>query len=241
MQRVGLTRNEAKVYLAVLRSGSISAGRIAEESGIHRRNAYDAAEKLAGKGLIGFVLRGKVKCFQITSPQRLLEMARERRKVSEACEKDLESLMPDIMLMNGSREGSQDVCILKGRESRKLVFEDILNSRENRCLGGHTPSKLSMNYVKQWHRRRVEAGIKDMVIYNRKDPFSGFLRKLKHTEVRLMQRPVDSKTVFNIYDGKVAIFFWINEQPFTIWISNQKVANDFRGYFDFMWEKAKKC
>jgi len=242
LEKIGLTKNEAKVYLAVLRQGSISVGRIAEESCVHRRNAYDAADRLAQRGLMGYATKNKTRHFHITSPQKLLDMAREQRKDLEERERELEGLMPELLLLSDSREEKQDASILKGRESRKVVFEDILKSAsENRCLGGHTPSNLSINYVKQWHKRRIKAGIRDMVIYNKKDPFTQYLKKLKRTEVRLMPKPIESKTVMNIYGSKVAIFLWIKDQPFTIWIDNEKVSNDFREYFDFMWGIAGKA
>jgi sugar-specific transcriptional regulator TrmB len=241
LEKIGLTRNEAKVYLAVLRTGSASAGRVSEASGVHRRNVYDAAESLVKKGLAGYVLKNKVKYFKVTSPQKLLDMVREQREALGVQEKTLESLIPELLLFDDSRKEKQDVNILKGRESRKIVFEDILrNAKDNCCLGGHTPSKLSMNYVKHWHRRRVRAGTMDRIIYNKKDPFANYLKRLRCTEVRIMPKPIDSKTVINIYGSKVAIFLWIEDQPFTIWIDNEKVSNDFRSYFDFMWGKAMK-
>jgi sugar-specific transcriptional regulator TrmB len=237
---IGLPKNEAKVYLAILRLGSASIGGISKDSGVNRRSAYDIAENLVRKGLVGYVTKDKVKHFQITSLEKLLEFAKEKKEQAEMNEKELESIANEHASARKYISDRHEVSILSGRESRKIVFEDILRlGKENCCLGGHTPSKLSMNYVKQWHRRRARAGIMDRVIYCKKDPFADYLKKLKHTEVRIMPKPIDSKTIFNIYDNKMAIFLWANDQPLTIWIDNKKVSDDFRGYFNFMWNKAK--
>ena len=52
----GLTRNEIRVYLTLLKMGSALAGEITEKTGIHRRNIYDSLERLQEKGLVSFVI-----------------------------------------------------------------------------------------------------------------------------------------------------------------------------------------
>jgi len=42
IQELGFTYNEAKVYLALLELGLVTAGKIAEKSHVHRANVYDA-------------------------------------------------------------------------------------------------------------------------------------------------------------------------------------------------------
>jgi HTH-type transcriptional regulator, sugar sensing transcriptional regulator len=242
LHSLGMSKNEAKVYLAILSLGSTPIGRISKDSGVHRRSAYDIAENLVRKGLVGYVTRGKVKHFQVASLEKLLEIAKEKKEQAEMNEKELGSVVKQHTIASKSNNDVQEVSILSGRESRKIVFEDILRTgRENCCLGGHTPSKLSINYVKQWHRRRVKAGINDRIIYCKNDPFVDYLGRLKHTKVRITPKPIDSKTVFNIYDNKVAIFLWANDQPLTIWINNKKVSDDFKEYFNFIWSKSKSC
>lgn len=241
LENIGLANNEIKVYVTLMGLGSAPAGRITENSGIHRRNVYDAIERLVQKGLVGYVTEDGIKRFQVTGPERLLELISKRKREIEDNEKELESLMPKLLLEKASRKEKQDVSILRGRDCRKIVFEDILRSTKENCvLGGHTPSKMFINYVKQWNRRRAKLGIKDKLIYNRPDSFSDFLNNLPNTEVRLMSKGIDSKTVFNIYGDKVAIFMWVDNQPVTIWINNDKVANDFREYFNVMWDDAKR-
>src|SRR3989344_2673952 len=49
----GLTKNEAKVYLAVLQLGPSNAGLVSRRSGVHRRSVYDAFDRLIEKGMEG--------------------------------------------------------------------------------------------------------------------------------------------------------------------------------------------
>ena len=235
LEKLGLSRNEAAVYMALMSLGSATAGQVTKESGLHRRNVYDALEKLVRRGLVGFVNKGKIRHFEATDPHRILDLLREKRQELENEEKRLTSLMKDLVKARESRE-SQDVSIFFGKEGRRLVFEGILRERENCLLGGYGPTSHSINYIKQWHRRRIRAGVRDRMIYNRQHAYIEYLKELDLTEVRLMPKELGSKVSFNIYGNNVGIFFWIDSLPVTILIENHKVANDFREYFNFIWE-----
>ena len=62
---LGLSKNEAKVYLALLDLGSATAGKIAEKSKVHRTNVYDALERLIEKGVVTYIFKKDIKnyCF----------------------------------------------------------------------------------------------------------------------------------------------------------------------------------
>jgi sugar-specific transcriptional regulator TrmB len=240
LEEVGLAKNEARVYMTLLRLGSASVGRVTEESGVHRRNVYDALERLANKGLVGHALKGETKFFEASDPLRLMELLNQKREAIDRTESRLKPILPNLKAIKGSYE-SQDVKIYRGKDSRRLVFEDILKStKENRVLGAHTPSKLSRDYIMQWHSKRMRMGISDKLIYNKPDPWAKKMQALDDTEVRFAPEPIDSNTAINIYGSKVAMFLWSNDQPITILIDNEKIANDFRNYFNFLWSVAKE-
>jgi len=49
-----------------------------------------------------------------------------------------------------------------------------------------------------------------------------------------------SPVAINIYERKVAILLWIEEEPFGILIDNEKIAKGFKNYFELMWKIARK-
>lgn len=241
LENLGLARNEVAVYLALMRLGSASAGEITKESGLHRRNVYDSLEKLIQRGLVGYVKKGKTRHFEATSPRRILDILREKRKKLLVSEKNLESAMPELLTARQMKH-NQEVSIFMGMEGRKLLFEDILsNAKENWVLGGYPPSEKSVIYMTRYNRRRAKAGILNRMIYNKRHKYIDFLKSLDHTEVRIMPRELDSTVSFNIYNDKVGILFCMNNRQVTILIENDKVANDFREYFSFIWDISRKA
>ncbi len=79
LQELGLSRNEVKVYLAALTIGSSSANTIAKHAGLLRTSTYEILKSLVDKGIVSYVLKGRVKYFEAASPDRLLKMAEERK------------------------------------------------------------------------------------------------------------------------------------------------------------------
>ena len=55
LEEIGFSKNEAKIYLVLLRLGMSPISEITEKTGIHRRNVYDSIERLAEKGLVGSI------------------------------------------------------------------------------------------------------------------------------------------------------------------------------------------
>ena len=114
LEEIGLTRNEAKIYLALIELGSASSSQIIQKTGFHRAIVYDLLEKLSARGLVGYVIQGRKKSFEATNPQRLLDILREK-------EERINSILPRLLELSRFRS-KLDVKIYKGREGIKTVF-----------------------------------------------------------------------------------------------------------------------
>jgi len=239
LKELGLTGNETRVYLTLLRLGSATAGRITEESGVHRRNVYDAIERLVKRGLAGHVIKGKIRYFEAASPKCLLSIIEEEREALEGKMKRINSILPGLLSIHGSRE-RENVIIYKGLKGVKTVLEDILKTgKPNHVLGAHKPPKQIKNYLNNFHRKRVRLGISDKLIFNRNDTErANMLAKMPLTEVRFLQSSNESKTAINMYGDKVAILMW--SEPIGILIENKEVAKSFRDYFSLLWKITEK-
>jgi sugar-specific transcriptional regulator TrmB len=239
LKELGLTGNETKVYMTLLRLGSASVGRITEESGVHRRNVYDSIERLIKRGLVGHVLKGKVKYFEAANPNLLLNILEEERTALDAKAKGINSIIPKLLSIHGSRE-RENVIIYKGVKGIKTVLEDVLKTKKtNHVIGAHQPPKQIKNYLANFHKRRVKLGVKDRLIFDKSDAERArALGELPFTEIRISPMKTESKTSINIYGNRVAILMW--SDPVGIVIENKEVATAFRNYFDLLWRITDK-
>lgn len=238
LNELGLPKNEAKVYIALLRSGSASAGEITKISGIHRRNVYDALERLINKGIVSYITRGKVKYFEATNPYFLLNLLKkEKEKLLKDNKSDLDPLLSELLQINKVSNAKNNFAVIyKGVNGIKAILEDVLNSKkENLVLGAHKPPEIMKNYLEKFHERRVKAGVPEKLLFNKDDlERAKKLSQLPFTKVKLLPKNSSSKTAINVYGDKVAILMW--SDPIGILIKSEDVANTFREYFKLLWK-----
>ena len=65
---LGFNKNEAKVYLSLIRFGKVDAKQIIKDTKFHKNIVYDNLSKLIDRGLVSFIIEGKKKIFQILYP-----------------------------------------------------------------------------------------------------------------------------------------------------------------------------
>ena len=62
--KIGFSKGEIEIYLALLRLGKSTVTRLTKETGIHRTYIYDIAEKLRERGLVSQIIEQSKKYFQ---------------------------------------------------------------------------------------------------------------------------------------------------------------------------------
>ncbi|MEM4152831.1 MAG: helix-turn-helix domain-containing protein [Candidatus Pacearchaeota archaeon] len=73
LEKAGLTKGEAKVYLTLLKIGETTTGNIIKESGLSGSKVYEIINRLIKKGLVSFIVKERTKWFKAATPRKLLE------------------------------------------------------------------------------------------------------------------------------------------------------------------------
>lgn len=239
LTELGLTKNEIKVYLTLLKTGSALAGEITEKSGIHRRNVYDAIERLTEKGLVSSVIINNKKLFSPTNPKRFLGIIEEKKHELNEKKKQLEKVLPRLSLIT-SLTKKHDVRFFKGVEGLKTVYDDILRTGKN-YVGygpGEEVEEILKSYFKHYIERRKKLGIKPRLIYTERDRENNSI-KTTLSEIRFLSDKYSSHAALRIYGDKVAIMLLSEEEPLAILIKNKNIADGYRKYFEVIWNAAK--
>jgi sugar-specific transcriptional regulator TrmB len=120
IQDLGLTENEAKVYLSALSLGSSTVLKIAKEAGIKRTTAYPLLETLKAKGLISSEIKGFKTSYVAEGPEKLeqiLELKKERFK----------EILPGLKAMAELKGGESFIKYYEGVEGTRNVYNHILD------------------------------------------------------------------------------------------------------------------
>lgn len=232
LKRLGLTEVEAKVYLALLDEGPSVAGRISRRSGIHRRMVYDACERLIEKGLVGYILRNNRRFFEAVSPERLLELVKEK-------EESVNAILPQLMLKFRSSRERQETNFYKGQAGLKTVFEQQLReAKEILIIGASSFAyELFPFYFKWYDKRRIERKIKAKILFS-VEARKG-LKEIPYAKIKFLPTDFSTPAATNIWADKVAIIFWSRENPFAVVIKQKEIADAYRKYFSVLWAFAK--
>ena len=88
LEELGLTPNEAKIYMALLELKNGTIWDISTHAGIHRRNTYDAIHRLMHKGLAFQVLPKRNLTYAPIHPEKLKEEleALKQKKIKDTFE-----------------------------------------------------------------------------------------------------------------------------------------------------------
>ncbi len=228
LQDLGLTKNEAKVYVALVDNGSIKAGLLTRKTGIHRRNVYDAIEMLIQKGLVSYIKENNVMIYSAVEPSRLLEIIKEK-------EDNVKSILSELEQKFNFIQSKKETVFYRGKQALKAIFDDqIKEGKEILVLGACPFAKdIVKYYFQKYDSERKRKNIKVKAVF-----ISKVSEKIPLSEIKYLPTQFNSPTATNIYGNKVAIILW-TEEPFAILINQKEIADSYRNYFSIMWKIAK--
>jgi len=233
LQEVGLTKTEAKIYIALLELGSALAGEITKKSELNRTIVYYSLDKLIEKGLATYVLEANRKVFKPVKPERLIEILKEK-------EKNIQDILPELKEKYAKIKTEEDATIYRGKKGLKSVFEDILKTNKNYLIFGAEGKfeEVFKDYFYNWNVRRIKQKISIRVLYNEKIR-SKREGKLKLVDMKFLPKELDFPSTTQIYGDKVSIMVW-SDPPFAFVIESKEAVKSYTNFFNILWQQAKK-
>lgn len=234
LQRCGLTRNEARVYVVLLQHGGLSGGDVGKQASIDRSLAYTILNNLADKGLVSSAARRTKKLFYANNPENLLNPVR-------AQEHAVSTLIPQLRRIRPASLPEQSFRLYEGMEGMKAYANLLLDQRRILSFGG-TGRFYDLMLQQAPHLaglaiRKFQAGqVRDGRIIGstalQSHPFN------QHMGFSVRVLPAVSPATTTICDDFVAIHL-ITDKPFAIVIRNPEIVRGYTAYFEFLWAQAK--
>jgi HTH-type transcriptional regulator, sugar sensing transcriptional regulator len=238
LKEIGLTETEIKVYLSLLSLGATSAGRIVEDTGIYRKNLYDALNKLIEKGLVTFVVENKIKVFQPKNPENLVNYLEEKKAKIDEKKDEIEKIIPQLKSKFNSLPSEIESEIYRGVDGIKTILKECLNHKEVLFMGATGDVENRMPYFwPHYNKKRIKmkSKWKLLLVCEAKDKP---LTKSPLYEYKVLPKILSGLNVIYIYGDYVANVLWL-EKPVAFVIKHQNLANNYRKYFNFLWKTIK--
>lgn len=239
LERLGLTKAEIKVYLALIELGISTTGPLCKKSGIPSSNIYSTLDNLALRGLVSYSITSNKKYFKAEDPNRLKELLLEQKNNIIDTESELSVFIPELVKKFIKKEKEQELFVYEGIKGIKTALEFTLKViNKGSIFRVVDASKISnerlMGYFNDFHKRRARKGIKYEVIYGVESlKYAKERKKYSLTEVKILPKEIRIPSVFWIFDGYVVISVF-SDEPFALMIKSNKIYESFISYFKVM-------
>jgi sugar-specific transcriptional regulator TrmB len=231
----GLTDKEIKVYLALLKLGTAKIQEISEKAETYRTYTYDLIKSLKEKGLVSYVIKSGVQYYEVSEPDKLINLLREK-------ERKIEKILPSLKEIYQSSSEKPEVEVFEGKQGIKTIFDDMIKTKKEIWVYGSTKRQLSLlefsfpNFI----QRRIKEKIKTRVLTEKSSETLSIKKRNKRElrQTKFFIEDLDLPNVINIYGDKVAILDF-KEGPLGIVIKSESFSNTQRIIFEILWKSAK--
>lgn len=244
LEKIGLTKSEISVYIALLKLGQTTAGPIVDEAKVTRSKIYDILERLKNKGLVSHITKESTKYFSAADPKNILHYLEEKEKEMKGDRESVKEILPELLLQQTLAEKGKIAEIFVGMRGMENAFQVLINDFNFQetyyAFGagkGENVKQVQLFFLKL-HQQRIKKKVRSKIIFN--ESSRGLFEsqeKSKLVESRYLMG--STPTAINIYHDFTIIAI-LNKEPITFLIRNKETADSFKEYFKAMWKSAKR-
>ena len=242
---LGLSKQEAEVYLALVDLGTTQAGPVVKVTGLHRAQVYTALERLEKLGLITVVRKKRIQSFQVGDPGVLIDQVRRLRLVAGSTVEELRSRL-------SHRDEAVGVRTLVGREGFLTNLKETTESASKDpqkllCImggaggEGNNPMAVTGAWYPDYVKLSQDLKIKKHLLATEEHAklfISDFL-PYPNNRLRVIRGLFSTPTFIRITWEMVTMEFY-QPEPTIIQIRNKTIAKTHRDQFAVLWEQGKE-
>ncbi len=232
--QMGLSKKEAKVYLACLELGSSSILQISQKSGVNRGTIYYLIEQLIKKALISQTTKKKRVFYVASEPNEIFKLLKDKEEL-------LKTVLPDLNALNNTSIKKPKIRYYEGDEGIVKVYKNTLTTKkEMLSIANFDQFGLMLKADPDYVKKRVKKGIfLKLITTNTKE--NRVWKKRDKKEMRDMKL-VSPKTYpfqieIDIYDNFVNLTSY--KEKIGIIIESKQIAETMRLVFNLCWDNIK--
>jgi sugar-specific transcriptional regulator TrmB len=244
LEKIGLTKNEARTYLSLLDIKEGTGVDIATHAGLHKANCYDALRRLNTKGLVIEMIKGKTKVFKCSPPSMLEGIVAEKvRTVKE--------VVPQLEKRFLEKVEEKEIELIKGTEGVKGLIDSVAEAKK-RALSRvfYEPHSLSerreidLYMAKRYGGKKILRKLLKMIPPDTPESRKKMTERSKYAfqgNLRYIKQKRISPVSIGIVDDECWVGFITKERKDRMYlkITSKELCDALEEVFDMMWEKAK--
>jgi len=234
---IGLSENEIKVYLTLLKMGESTAYTISKNSCLPRTTIYHIIDSLSNKGLISSIIKKNVKRFQAASPKILKEIT---KNINDR----VEDILPALSKLSSQEYEKPNISIFEGKKGIRSALQSILETKKEILHYGDIEALYeNIPYIfPHFITERIKRKIPIKIIGKKKSYHKKLIKssKKEHRSFTFLPDKFSFDSSLFIFDNKVAIFVLKEEPYYALIIKNKNFYQTQKTIFDLLWLGYKK-
>jgi len=246
LEKAGLSKNEVKVYLALLEDGEETSGPLIKKAGINSSKVYESLERLQRKGLVSHVRKTNKRYFRAADPKRLLDYIEEKKRKLEEEKHSIQGIVPQLeLIQKKTDEEEQEATIYKGLKGYRTILENMLNElKSDGEYYAFASGKLKDVLGPYWYifqKKKQKYKIKAKCLWDPKvRNQSTYLKEYVGTGRFIASGSYKSPVDLWIYNDKIIQVSYTTKPIFAVLIKSKGLSRSYKDLFESMWKVANK-
>jgi sugar-specific transcriptional regulator TrmB len=244
---LGLTDNQAEIYLLLLKQGSTSLLELSRQSTINRTTIYRIVEDLKKMNLVETVLADRGLKVKAAGPENLNLLAAQKEAELNRLKTNLADLIADLSVIKDQPAPSTQVVYFRGVNGLKQLLWNVLKAKGESVGYGFADWNQSVGreFAEKLRTERVKRRVFDREIQNtdQANPISDWTNVKDYRQVYhcryLPRKIVNINHDTYIYNDVFAFYYFIKDELFGIEIHNAEIARTQKQIFEVLWKLAK--
>lgn len=246
LNKLGLTPDEASVYLELLERGEGTPLSISRITGINRTKVYRLIEQMVESGLVVQEIRENSTMVSPAPIERVEELLKQKQGAVAELSKSWSEAAHMLSQVQLSHQAETKVKYYKGKSGIEQMVWNVLKAKNEivgytfRDLSHFVGAKFMDSFVEEFKRRNLK--MRDIYSdeYKASEPVDndwGGKIESRYLPGKILSIPHQ----MDIYDDVVTFYSWNEGEVWGTEIYSPKVAEMQKQLFELAWEKAKKA
>lgn len=230
---IGLSEQEASIYLRLLKIGRSSASMIAKEVEIKRTTIYPILQSMVRKGVVAIYFKGSNRFYSAKKPQKLANLFKNKLDA-------LNEIIPNLETIEKKHAEMFGLRFIETPDELKQFYNEILDEYKNKeyyALGNtNVWEDIDKEFFKKFRRRRANAKIKTKLLLSADSKNINPTDKSLLREFKYLPEEYDFKSTIDIFKDKVLII-GPDTAALAVVIAVPAMVDVFKSIFQILWDK----
>lgn len=241
LKQLGLTKQESEVFLLLLELGASPVSTIALRGRMKRTNLYNILAKLTDRSLVTEFLKGRVRYFQATEPQKLLSLQEQQKKKIDQNIASLRDMLPMFEAMKNPSLDKPRVKFYQGKEGIETLLSQILAKESfDAYFNPDVASQVFPYCVDEFlvEGAKKNLHIRELVVSGKTSKeYVSHIKNPNH-QWKILPKEFQFETD-NFIFGNSVVFISYREDQIAVMIESADIARTQRMAFELMWKAVR--